>query len=140
VKRLNAMRIVAGAASAVLIGLFAQASAAQDSDRSRAEVKSQTKGANKSGDLWRGGEAPLPQQSFQPQKSRQDRKAETLNARQQGALLPSGQATFKAHTAQPPRSDRTRAERKAETLQAAKNGTLAPSGEAEDPAKAARKR
>jgi hypothetical protein len=139
-KTLHPFRIVASLCFTVILGTLAPAGAAQGTEPSRAEVKSQTKAANKANELWRGGEAPLPQQPFQPQKSREDRKAETLNARKRGEILPPGLANFKANTARPPRSDRTRAERKAETLQAVKDGTLSPSGEAEDSGKAARKR
>jgi hypothetical protein len=140
VNTFNAIRFVARAVTAVLMGTVTQQSAAQDTRPARSEVKAQTKAANKTGELWRGGETPLPQQPFEPQKSRKDRKDETLSARHRGELLPPGEANFKANSTRPPRSDRKRADRKAETMQAIKDGTLAPSGEAEDPAKAARAR
>jgi hypothetical protein len=139
-KNLNRIRVVTSVLLVMALGAFAQARVAQKTDASRAEIKSDTRAANKANELWRGGEAPLPEPAFQSQKSREDRKAETLNARQRGEILPPGLANFKAHTAQPPRSDRTRAERKAETLRAVKDGTLAPAGEAEDPTRAARTR
>ena len=132
-KAFNSIRFVSSAVLTLVIGTLAQTSTAQDTSPSRADVKAQTKAANSSGDLWRGGETPLPERPFQTTKSRSDRKAETLAARKRGDLSTSGEAHFKSHTARPLRSDRTRAERKAETRQAIKDGTLAPAGEAEDP-------
>jgi hypothetical protein len=116
--------------------VFAQTSLAQSDSTptSRADVKAQTRAANKAGELYRGGEAPLPEKRFEPSKTRVERKAETITARKRGELVPPGEATYKAQLPMPVRSDKTRADRKAETLKAAKEGTLSPSGEAEDPA------
>jgi len=115
---------------------FTQASFAQSESppTSRTEVKAQTRAANKSGELLKAGEAPLPEKTFQSTKTRIDRKAETIEARKRGDLPPPGEATYKAQLPAPIQSSKLRAERKAETLQAAKDGNLTPAGEAEDPA------
>ena len=105
-----------------------------DPTTSRADVKAQTRAANKSNDLWRGGEGPLPTQPFMSEKSRSQRKGDTISARRAGELKPSGEADYKANVARPARTDKTRAERKSETLAAAKSGNLAPSGEGGDAA------
>lgn len=99
---------------------------------SRAEVKAQTRAAAKSNELWRAGEAPLPEKPFQSEKLRTQRKGETIAARKAGELQPPGEADYKVNVARPPRTDKTRAERKAETLAAAKAGTLTPAGEGGD--------
>jgi hypothetical protein len=119
---------------AALAFASAQTAMAQSDDptTSRADVKAQTRAANKSNDLWRGGEASLPTQPFMSEKSRSQRKGDTIGARRAGELKPSGEADYKANVARPARTDKTRAERKSETLAAAKSGNLAPSGEGGD--------
>ena len=115
---------------------FTQAALAQSDSpsSSRADVKAQTRAANKSGKLWRGGETALPEEKFEPSKTRTERKSQTIAARQRGELLTPGEANYKAQVPMQLHSDKTRADRKAETVKAAKEGTLSPSGEAEDPA------
>lgn len=121
--------------SALAFAYVETASAQSDaSPPSRADVKAQTRAANKSNDLWRGGEAPLPSKPFTSEKSRTERKGETIAARRAGELKPPGEADYKAHVARPAQTEKTRADRKSETLAAAKAGTLAPSGEGGDAA------
>lgn len=119
---------------AALAFASAQTAMAQSDDAttSRADVKAQTRAANKSNDLWRGGEAPLPAKPFMSDKLRTERKGETIAARRAGELKAPGEADYKANVARPARTDKTRSERKAETLAAAKSGKLAPSGEGGD--------
>jgi hypothetical protein len=133
-KALNPSKVFFLVSVAALSFASVEATLAQSdtSSASRADVKAQTRAANKSNDLWRGGEAPLPSKPFMSEKSRTDRKSETIGARRAGELKPAGEADYKAHVARPSRTDKTRADRKAETLAAAKAGTLAPSGEGGD--------
>ena len=103
---------------------------AQEAHPTRAEVKAQTRAAQKAHQLVPPGEGSLPERPFKPQKTRGDRKAETKIARQNGQLLPAGEIEPKA----PPfHSEKTRAQRKAETRQAAKAGQLIPAGETLEP-------
>jgi hypothetical protein len=126
-------KLVVAAAAALLAsfgsqGVLAQASAPV----SRAEVKAETKAAEKSGKLTPAGEAPAPvvnSTGVGPTTTRAERKAATLKARKEGTLQPAG-PTQKADVAiqkAPPTT--TRAARKAATVEARKEGTLVPAGE-----------
>ena len=90
---------------------------------SRAEVKEQTRAANKAGEM-------LPA----PTKTRAQRKAETLEANRNGALGDYGPNTYRTQNIAPrealAKSTKTRAEGKAETMQAAKDRKMMPPGEA----------
>jgi hypothetical protein len=129
--KLFAVTIVAAACAS------AQTALAQDERTpvSRAEVKAQTRAANKAHELLPAGELSLPEKPLRSSKTRTERKAETLAARKEGKLLPAGEIDSKANVATPLRSDKTRAERKAETLAAAKAHKLIPAGEIIDPAR-----
>jgi hypothetical protein len=103
---------------------------------SRADVKEQTRAANKAGELLAAGELnaadkPMPVTSS---KSRAQQKAEVLAANRNGALGASGENLYKGYNVAPrealAHSTKTRAERKTETLQAARNHQLMPAGEA----------
>ncbi|MGZ5185121.1 MAG: hypothetical protein ACXWCO_08445 [Caldimonas sp.] len=123
--------LVAAAAVAAAFGwhsAIAQASA----PLSRAEVKSETKAAEKARQLTPAGEGSGPMTKASdagPAKTRAERKAETLAARKAGTLAPAGstQAADVADAARKP--TKTRAQRKAETLEAKKKGELVPAGE-----------
>jgi hypothetical protein len=106
---------------------------------SRADVKAQTRAANKAGQLLPAGEMnaadkPLPLASI---KTREQRKAETLAANRNGGLGSPGQSLYNVHNVAPrealAHSTKTRAERKSETLEAARANQLMPAGEAYPP-------
>ena len=107
---------------------FAQASAPV----SRADVKAETRAAEKAGKLTPAGEGagPMTKSSEAPSTmTRAERKAATLKARKEGTLAPAG-TTQKADVAdQKLKSTKTRAERKAETAEARRKGELVPAGE-----------
>jgi|SRR5450755_2748290 FlaG/FlaF family flagellin (archaellin) len=127
-KMKNVLTVVAAAAFAVFAqGAFAQASA----PASRADVKSETKAAEKAGQLTPAGQgaAPMEKSTTKSTKTRAERKAETRAAAKAKELTPAGEGTnMKADTAGP--STKTRAERKAETKAAIKSGQTQPAGEA----------
>lgn len=104
----------------------------------RAEVKEQTRAANKSGELMHAGEVlPADKSASAPStKTREQRKSETMQARKEGQLVPGGQATYKSSMSQSNvKSTKARADVKTETQQAAKEKKLMPAGEVIDPAK-----
>jgi hypothetical protein len=100
---------------------------------SRAEVKAETRAAERAGHLTPAGEGrPTDGTSnFKSSKTRAERKSETLQARKNKELVPTGNAAQQkldvALRAQKP--TRTRAERKAETRQDIAQGQLVPAGE-----------
>ena len=121
------------AAAAVAATFCWQSALAQASaPLTRAEVKAETRAAEKAGQLTPAGQGSGPMVKASdagPAKTRAERKAETLAARKAGTLAPAG-PTQKADDAERARkSTKTRAERKAETLEAAKKGELTPAGE-----------
>ncbi len=97
----------------------------------RAEVKADTRAAEKAGKLTPAGEAANPTiaPASGPRTTRAERKAATLAARKAGTLTPAGpdQKADVAIQKQPP--TKTRAERKAETIEARKKGELVPAGQ-----------
>lgn len=120
------------AALAVVATFCWQSAMAQASaPLSRAEVKAETRDAEKSGKLTPAGQggAPAAAPAAGPTKTRAQRKAETIEARKAGTLAPAG-STQKADVADRLKpTTKTRAERKAETREAAKKGELVPAGE-----------
>jgi hypothetical protein len=106
---------------------------AQASSPSRADVKAETKAAEKNRQLTPAGESsPTPPAGTGSTKTKEQRKAETLEARKKGELAPAG-STQKADVAtqkQPTTTDR--AKRKADTAAAEKAGKLTPAGEGPD--------
>jgi FlaG/FlaF family flagellin (archaellin) len=128
-KMKNVLTVVAAAAFAVFAqGAFAQASA----PASRADVKSETKAAEKAGQLTPAGQgaAPMEKSTTKSTKTRAERKAETKMARDAGTLKPAGEAAGIKSGTPSAGSDTTRADRKATTKAAAKAGGLQPAGEA----------
>jgi len=118
-----------GAMCVATTSVLAQAA----SEPTRAQVKAETRAAEKAGLLTPAGEAaafskPLPTTSA---KSRVERKAETRQARREHKLAEAGESAEVETdaSARSTASNRTRAERKAETLGARKAKTLVPAGE-----------
>jgi hypothetical protein len=103
---------------------------------SRAEVKEQTRAANKAGEMLPAGEASAAEKTVlpAPTKTREQRKAETLEANRNGALSDYGPNTYRTQNTAPrdalAKSSKTRAQGKAETMQAAKDRKMMPPGEA----------
>ena len=125
-------------AIATVAAAFSQLAFAQsESSPSRAEVKAQTRAAQKAHELTPAGEGPIAEKPSRTRstKTRAERKGETLQARNDGNLPRTGPAADlkveRAAYAVP--SKKTRAERKTETLSAAKAGKLIPAGEAGAP-------
>lgn len=127
--------------AAVAACLFAQASFAQASaPPSRAEVKAQTRAAEKAGELVPAGQAvsmPSTEPKKTSDKTAAERKAATRQARKEGELVPAGERGMVSPdvTAGPSKS---RAEVKSKTRAAEKAGDLVPAGqtglEPQDPA------
>lgn len=128
-------RLLAGMAGiAVAAALWPAAYAQTDSKpTSRAEVKEQTRAANKSGQMTPAGEATEKQKPPVSTKTKEQRKAETREANRGGGLGSPGQALYKSNMSQQTagaNSTKTKADRKAETQQAKKEGKMMPAGEA----------
>jgi len=129
--------VAAVAAACMLPMAWAQSDAT--TSPSRADVKAETRAANKARQLQPAGEGPGTDSAAKAPstKTKAERKAETLQARKEGKLSPAGIAgqlkTEKAINSAP--STRTKAERKAETRDAAKAHQLAPAGETAEPKK-----
>ena len=110
-------------------------SRAQDAaPASRAEVKAETRQAQKEHRLVPAGEGSTPPNAKpapRSSKTRAQRKAETVAARNAGLIAPTGEAnTLKTdRQARSTTSTKTRAQRKAETRAAAKANELIPAGE-----------
>jgi hypothetical protein len=100
---------------------------------SRAEIKAETRAAEKAQQLAPAGESAefRKPSTTRSKKTRAERKADTREARKEGALAPAGEASdIKVERATNSlRSTKTRAERKADTLAAAKAHKLTPAGE-----------
>jgi hypothetical protein len=114
--------------SLVSSAAFAQASA----PLSRAEVKAETRAAEKAGQLTPAGEGSAPvtkSAATGPKITREQRKADTLQARKEGTLQPAGVTQKTDDAIRKQKSTKTRAERKAETMEARKKGELVPAGE-----------
>ncbi|MEP6739596.1 MAG: DUF4148 domain-containing protein [Caldimonas sp.] len=121
-------------AVAMAVAVFSQGAFAQASSPTRAEVKAETKAAEKSGKLTPAGEGPGAMgaaPSTSSTKTRAERKAETRAAAKTGGLAPAGEgADMKADKAAAASKTTTdRAMRKAETASAAKARALTPAGE-----------
>ena len=126
----NVLTVVAAAAFAV----FAQASSP-----SRADVKAETKAAEKSGKLTPAGEGPGAMTSGTAgpsDKTREQRKAQTKADAKAHNLTAAGEgpgAATSGGTRGDKTSSTTREERKAQTKADAKAGKLQPAGESAGP-------
>jgi hypothetical protein len=120
-------------ATAFAACVLCQAAMAQSASApmSRAEVKAETRAAEKAGKLTPAGEGPEFKVPRTSNKTRAERKADTLAARKAGALDPAGDADIalqdRKTRAQP--TTVSRAARKAETRAEEKSGQLIPAGE-----------
>jgi len=126
-KTRNILTVVAAAAFAV----FAQGAYAQ---QSRAEVKEETKAANKAGQIPGGEAAGMKAERAEKAKAstttKAERKTETRAANKSGQIEGGETAGMKAAKADAmKKSSVDRAERKAKTRAANKSGQLAPAGE-----------
>ena len=121
---------------AACLALSSQVCSAQAASEpvSRAEVKAETRAAEKAGKLTPAGEGiqPIPQKLPKSDYTRAERKASTVQARKSGDLVRAGDTEQEAAVDKQDsktKSTKTRAERKAETLAARKSGQLIPAGE-----------
>ncbi len=123
--------VLVAALAVVATFCWQQALAQASAPLSRADVKAETRAAEKAGKLTPAGQggAPAAAAASGPTKTRAQRKAETIAARKAGALAPAGstQKADNADRAKP--TTNSRAERKAETREASKKGELVPAGQ-----------
>ena len=115
-KMKTTLSLVAAAVALFSYGAFAQ-------EKSRAEVKEETKAANKAGQIEKG-DAPAATPKPKSTANRSDVKAEAKAAEKAGTI-PAGDASAKTPK---PKSTANRADVKAETKAAEKAGTI-PAGE-----------
>lgn len=101
---------------------------------SRAEVKAETRAAEKSGKLVPAGQGPQFKVPTKSTKTRAQRKTETLAARRAGTLEPAGDADIVVadRKTEAQRSTVNRAARKGETREEEKAGLLTRAGEGPD--------
>jgi hypothetical protein len=127
---------MAGLAFAAAVGFPAYAQT-DSQPASRAEVKEQTRAANKAGQMPAGEEDASKQQmpSTPSTKTREQRMAETREANRNGGLGSPGQSLYKANNTSQrdalAKSTKTKAEGKSETMAAVKDKKMMPAGEAE---------
>jgi hypothetical protein len=125
------MKFAMNATIAVAASVFAQFALAQASAPvSRADVKAETRAAEKAGKLAPAGEgsAPMEKSTEKSTKTRAERKAETAQARKEGKLAPAGSLPDYPKDSKS-KGTTTRAERKAETKAAVKARETVPAGE-----------
>ena len=120
-KMKTALSLVAAAA----VALFAQGTFAQD--KSRAEVKEETKAAVKKGETKAGEANPTPVEKTKSTRNRAERKAETAAAEKSGAIKSGENAPSMEKSGG--KSDKARADVKAETKKAVKEGGTPAAGE-----------
>jgi hypothetical protein len=117
----------------VAISSSAWAAQTDSASASRAQIKAETRSAERAGKLTPAGEGrPTDGTSnFKSSKTRAERKSETLQARKNNELIPAGNASQqKLDVAlRSQKTTRTRAERKAETRRDIAQGQLVPAGE-----------
>jgi hypothetical protein len=124
---------VVNVAALLAASLLCHAAAAQTSSAplTRAEVKAETRAAEKAGKLTPAGQGPEVKVSRKSGTTRAQRKADTLAARKAGQLEPPGDAETETLDRQlaGQRSTVSRASVKAETRAEEKAGLLIPAGE-----------
>lgn len=113
-----ALSLVAAAVAMLSQGAFAQ-------DKSRAEVKEETKAAVKAGQTKAGEGAPT-EKAAKGEKARADVKADAKTAVKAGDT----KAGEGKPAAAAPKGEKARADVKADTKKAVKEGTTMPAGEA----------
>lgn len=128
---MSSKSVLVAAVAVVATFCWQSAMAQASAPLSRAEVKAETRAAEKAGKLTPAGQggAPAAVAASGPTKTRAQRKAETIEARKAGTLAPAGptQKADNAERAKP--TSKSRPERKAETRAAEKAGELTPAGE-----------
>jgi len=129
-------RLFAGIAIAALAAALGHAAYAQGEyvAVSRAEVKAQTRAANRAGMLFEGETDPSTKQPAPlSTRSRSERKAETAAANVDGGLS-SGKRTYVTYNVAPrealAKSTKTRADGKGETMRAIRDHRVIAAGEA----------
>jgi len=143
IRRFPMKNQIALGAIVAAVAVFSQGAFAQASAPSRAEVKAETKAAEKSGALVPAGEGPGAmgkQPSTMSDKTRAERKATTKADAKSGELKPAGEAVKPAGAmSKDDKADKnagsmtTRADRKAQTKADVKAGKTQPAGEAPQP-------
>ena len=126
----TSLAVAAATASLLCTAAFGQSSAPV----TRAEVKAETRTAEKSGQLVPAGEGPEFHDSMKSSKTRAQRKAETRAARKAGELEPAGDAEIAKEDREilAQKTTVNRADRKAQTRAQEKAGKLTPAGEGPD--------
>ena len=83
------VRMLAAAVAAILVPAL---TFAQDAQKTREQVKAETRAAQKAGELTPagGGAGPAPKSTKHSTMTKEKRKAETLEARKKGELVPAG--------------------------------------------------
>jgi hypothetical protein len=125
-----AIAVAAAAASMLWTAAFGQSNA----PLTRAEVKAETRAAEKAGKLVPAGEGPEFAVSTKSNTTRAKRKADTRAAEKAGEIPRAGDAEI-AMQDEETRAQKTtvnRAERKAQTRALEKSGRLVPAGEGPD--------
>jgi len=124
------LTLTAAAASLLCHAAMAQTTAPV----SRAEVKAETRAAEKAGKLTPAGEGPTFVVPKTSNTTRAKRKADTRAAEKAGEIPPAGDAAI-AEQDEAMRAQKTtanRAERKAQTRALERSGGLTPAGEGPD--------
>ena len=123
-------------AALILAGFATHSAMGQDASvpKSRADVKNETRAAEKAGQIPAASEAadPSVSGSSPSSKTRGQRKAETRAAARSKQLAPAGESAAPLEPKATSTSTTSRAERKAETRAAAKAKQLSPAGEGSD--------
>ena len=125
-----AIAVAAATASLLWTVAFGQSNA----PLTRAEVKAETRAAEKAGQLVPAGQGPEFPVSMKSNTTREKRKADTRAAEKAGEIPPAGDAEM-AMQDEATRAQKTtvnRAERKAQTRALEKAGKLTPAGEGPD--------
>jgi hypothetical protein len=125
-----AIAVAAAAASMLWTAAFGQSKAPV----TRAEVKAETRAAEKAGKLVPAGQGPEFTVPTKSNTTRAKRKADTLAAEKAGEIPPAGDDEIAMQDEQM-RAQKTtvdRARRKAQTRELEKSGRLIPAGEGPD--------
>ena len=135
----HSTRLLAGVAGLAFAAALGSPAYAQTDSQpaSRAEVKEQTRAANKAGQMPAGEEDSTKSQmsATASTKSREQRKAETREANRNGGLGSPGQSLYKTNNTSQrealAKSTKTKADGKSETMAAIKDKKMMPAGEDE---------
>jgi hypothetical protein len=127
----TSLAVAAATASLLCTAAFAQS----DAPLTRAEVKAETRAAEKDGKLVPAGEGPAFPVSTKSNTTRAKRKADTRAAEKAGDIAPAGdaQSAMEDEELRAQKTTVNRGERKAQTRALEKSGKLIPPGERPDP-------